>query len=79
MRVLDLPALRAAGDVVAATIESADLDGSTVSVVTVRESRGHPALRRWYADEAAALAYAAEMADRHGLLLIDLRDWCEPQ
>lgn len=72
MRAVELPILRA-GQCVAVTIERAELAGQPIWVVTMRESVGRPPQRRWHPDESAALAYAAEQADRHGLMLFDLR------
>lgn len=73
MSVIEIPALRAT-DVVAVTLERTEIAAQPCWVVTVRECVMRPARRRWHPDEAAALAYAAEQADRHGLFLIDLRE-----
>jgi hypothetical protein len=73
MRAIDLPTLRAT-DVVAVTIECADLAGSPAWIVTVREAPNYPIRRRWHHDPGPALAYAGEQAERHCLPLLDLRD-----
>lgn len=73
MTVIELPVLRTT-DVIAVTIERAELAGSFIWVVTARESADAQPRRRWYPDPAPALAYAGEQADLHGLPLIDLRD-----
>jgi len=77
MRVIELPTLRAAGDIVAVAIETTELAGQAVTVVTCREAVGRPPCRRWYPDPGEALAYAAQMADRHQLPLLDLRDMAD--
>lgn len=69
-----IPQLRATGDIVAVCIETAELAGTTVWVVTVRAGVGRPPYRRWYPDDAQAIAHAGEQADRHALPLIDLRE-----
>lgn len=71
--VVELPALRAT-EVVAVTLERTELSGSPTWVVSLRRYPGQPPRRRWYATEAEALAFAAEQAERYGLLLIDLRE-----
>ncbi len=73
MKVLNLPLLRSS-DVVAVTLELAELGNSPVWVVTIRPDAVTQPRRRWYAESGPALAYAAEEADRLGLLLIDLRE-----
>lgn len=73
VNIVELPALRAS-EVVAVTLERAQLSGSATWVVSLRRYLGQPACRRWYATEAEALAFAAEQAERYGLLLIDLRE-----
>ena len=73
MNTIEIPQLRAA-DVLAVQIEQAELAGRFVWVVTLRASVSGPPQRRWFPDEALALAYAAQEADRLGQLLIDLRD-----
>lgn len=72
MRTIELPVLRST-DVIAVTIERATLNDIPIWVATVRESGSVAARRRWFPDELVALTYAAEQADRAGLLLIDLR------
>jgi hypothetical protein len=73
MRKIEIPTLRAT-DIIAVTLEHAELANCPVWIVTTREGLRRPPARRWYPEEAQALAHAAEQADRHGLLLIDLRD-----
>lgn len=73
MQLIELPLLRA-GDAVAVQLERTDCANTTFWVVTVRANGCSQPRRRWYAEEAAALAYAAEQADQHGLLLFDLRE-----
>ncbi len=73
MKLIDLPGLRTT-DVVAVTLELAELANSPVWVVTIRPDAVTQPRRRWYAESSPALAYAAEEADRLGLLLIDLRE-----
>ena len=71
---ISLPALRATGDIVAVVIEQAELAGHDMTIVTARESDSSIPRRRWYPDVASGLAYAAELADRHSLPLLDLRE-----
>ncbi|MCC6827419.1 MAG: hypothetical protein IT550_04225 [Novosphingobium sp.] len=71
---INLPVLRASGDIIAVVIEQANLAGHKMTVVTAREGASSPPRRRWYPDQLSGLAYAAELADRHGLPLIDLRE-----
>ncbi len=73
MRTISIPTLRA-GRVVAVAVEFAEVDGSTIAIVSVTEAVDRPTRRRWYADELDAIAYAAEQADRLGLPLLDLRN-----
>lgn len=72
--LIEIPTLRATGDVVAVLIETAELAGTPMHIVTARLSLAGAPQRRWYGEPGAALANAAELADRHGLALIDLRD-----
>jgi hypothetical protein len=74
MKVLELPQLRATGDIVAVVIERSRIGTQPLAIVTVRESVSRPPHRRWRPEEAAAIAYAGEQADRHGLPLFDLRE-----
>jgi hypothetical protein len=71
---ITIPTLRATGDIVAVVVEEAMLAGVRMTIITARESVGKPPHRRWYPDPASALAYAAELADRRGLPLLDLRE-----
>ncbi|MDE2597010.1 MAG: hypothetical protein KGL44_09045 [Sphingomonadales bacterium] len=73
MREIELPQLRATG-VVAVTLEAAVIAGSPVWIATTRERINSAARRRWFPDEALALAHAAQEADRFGLALLDLRE-----
>lgn len=71
-RLIDLPNLRAS-DVLAVQLEKAELAGHPVWIVTWRESAGCAPRRRWFSDDPAAVAYAAQEANRLGLMLLDLR------
>lgn len=74
MKAIELPILLRTTDCVAVTLEQAELACQPVWVVSVRERVSASPRRRWFPSSADALAYAAEQADRYGLLLIDLRD-----
>lgn len=54
-------------------LQAAEVAGSLLWAVTTRD-RGGQRRDRWFGEEAAALAYAVEVADGLGLLLLDLRD-----
>jgi hypothetical protein len=70
---IEIQPLKAA-NITAVQIEETRLSGRPFFVVSVMERPGKAPYRRWYPTEADALAYAAETADRRGLLLIDLRE-----
>lgn len=70
--LVELPALRA-GSWIGVTIETTELAGSAVAVVTIRAS-GKAIKRRWFPDENSALAHAAEQSERLELPLFDLRE-----
>jgi hypothetical protein len=71
-RLIEVPTLRT-GDWLGVTLEAAELASTMLWVVTIRGG-GRPTWRRWYHEEPAALAFAAEQSDANGLPLFDLRD-----
>lgn len=68
--VVSIPALRVA-DGPSVAIQPADVEGSRLHAVTIRDLNGRRR-DRWFGDQAAALAHAVEQADTLGLLLLDL-------
>lgn len=56
------------------TVESCELAGIAMTVVTVRPRAGQPLERTWYADGAVAFAFALSQADNRRLPLFDLRE-----
>lgn len=70
--IIPIPALRIVeGPSVA--LQSADVRGELLSVVSLRDRRGLR-LDRWFGDRKTALAHAVELADNLGLLLFDLAE-----
>lgn len=72
MKHLEIPAPRddfARGVIV----ETVDLAGLAMTMVTIRPRAGQPCERTWYPDDAAGFAYALGQADTRHLPLFDLR------
>lgn len=73
MRTIEIPALRG-GVGIGITLEKTEIASRPAWVVSTRESVLRGPRRRWYPDEAAATAFAAQEAQRFALLLFDLRE-----
>lgn len=73
MAEVTLPALRE-GCWLAIIIENQPVAGREFWAVTIRAKAGQRAKRRWFSDEAEAVAHAATAADEHGLPFFDLRE-----
>lgn len=65
------PLLNCGGPSVA--LQQAEVANSVLWAVTTRDRGGHRR-DKWFGEEAQALAYAVQVADGLGLLLLDLRD-----
>lgn len=70
--VQTIPTLRTA-DGPSVAVQPAQVAGSALWAVTIRDRNGHRR-DRWFPSEGAALAHAVEQADALGLLLLDLRE-----
>ena len=53
-------------------IEDQPIAGEMLFAVTVKPGWRRPARRRWFDRKGAALAFAAEQAERYGLMIFDL-------
>lgn len=72
MKAFDLPPMRS-GDWLAVMLEALESAGVIVWSVTVRGRDGSP-VRRWFGDQAQALAYALDQSETRRLPFFDLRD-----
>jgi hypothetical protein len=72
MKAFELPPMRSS-DWLAVTLEVLESAGVTVWSVTTKGRSGSPR-RRWFGDEAHALAYALDQSETRHLPFFDRRD-----
>lgn len=72
MKAFELPPMRS-GDWLAVTLEALESAGVTVWSVTVRGRSGSPC-RRWFGDQAHALAFALDQSETRRLPFFDMRE-----